>query len=102
MKIHTSGYLWSVGARAACDNKWLKLFHLHVGRMASGLVLPMRKEKVWERNFFFLGQAVSVRVKGGQRLANGSRFEETADNPTGNTEDWFNGGCGQRFSELFI
>lgn len=43
--------------------------------------------KVWE--WGFSGQAFCIWAKSGQRLANGSRFEETADNPTGNTEHWF-------------
>lgn len=71
-----------------------------MGRKVLQKVLSMWEEKC--RSEAFSGQACCMWAKGGQRLANGSRFEETADNPTGNTEHWFKGSCGQRFSELFI
>lgn len=34
--------------------------------------------------------------------ANNDSSEETADNPTGNSEHWLQGSCGQSFSDLII
>lgn len=50
----------------------------------------MREKKC--RSEGFLGRHVI--------LGNSIRSEETADNPTGNTEHWFMGSCGKKFSEL--
>lgn len=51
------------------------------------------------------GKHVEVRISWAHGLYLGQkegRSEETADNPTGNTQSWRQGSCGEKLSVLFV